>query len=92
MTLFDYLNAYNIELDLSQQELLATEQPFMATATPDLTELQADTSPADLWLSGNEWAGEAEVGGMPLASGTVDTSGQGNDVNNLDGEVLTPPV
>ncbi|MEO0604890.1 MAG: hypothetical protein AAF211_25890 [Myxococcota bacterium] len=41
-------------------------------------------SPADAWLSGNEWSGR-------MSSGTVDTSGQGNSVYSVDGEVLTLP-
>jgi hypothetical protein len=41
-------------------------------------------SPADRWLNGNEWAGR-------FSSGTVDTSGQGNDVISVDGHVLTLP-
>ena len=51
----------------------------------------ASGSPADPWLSGNEWAGEAEIGGMSLTSGTVDPSGEGNDVFSVDGEVLDLP-
>ncbi len=42
------------------------------------------TSPASGWLSGNEWSGR-------MSSGTVDTSGQGNSVYSVDGEVLTLP-
>lgn len=41
-------------------------------------------SPADRWLSGNEWSGR-------MSSGTVDTTGQGNSVYSVDGEVLTLP-
>ncbi|MEN0066479.1 MAG: hypothetical protein AAGA48_30360 [Myxococcota bacterium] len=48
-------------------------------------------SPADKWLSGNEWSGEARIGGMPMTSGTWDTSGGGNHVISVDGEVLTLP-
>jgi hypothetical protein len=48
-------------------------------------------SPADAWLSGNEWSGEAEIGGTALTGGTVDPSGEGNDVFAVDGEVLDLP-
>jgi len=48
-------------------------------------------SPADAWLSGNEWSGEARVGGMPMTSGTWDTSGGGNHVISVDGQVLNLP-
>jgi hypothetical protein len=57
-------------------------------AAPAATE--AAGSPADAWLSGSEWSGEAEVGGASL-TGTVDTSGGGNDVYSVDGEVLDLP-
>jgi hypothetical protein len=58
-------------------------------AAPAATE--AAGSPADAWLSGSEWSGEAEVGGASLTGGTVDTSGGGNDVYSVDGEVLDLP-
>jgi len=35
--------------------------------------------------------GEAEVGGVPLVSGTLDESGEGNSVYSVDGEVLELP-
>ena len=35
--------------------------------------------------------GEAEVGGSPYVSGTVDTSGGGNSVYSVGGEVLNLP-
>ena len=48
-------------------------------------------SPADRWLSGNEWEGEARIGGMPMTSGTWDTSGEGNHVISVGGKVLNLP-
>lgn len=48
-------------------------------------------SPADKWLSGNEFSGEARIGGMPMTSGTWDTSGGGNHVISVGGEVLNLP-
>ncbi|MEZ4238216.1 MAG: hypothetical protein R3F59_19115 [Myxococcota bacterium] len=42
-------------------------------------------SPADRWLSGDEWSGHT------LSSGNWDRSGQGNDVIMVDGEVLNLP-
>jgi hypothetical protein len=41
-------------------------------------------SPADPWLSGSEFDGH-------LSHGTFDTSGQGNHVISVDGEVLNLP-
>lgn len=40
---------------------------------------------------GGSFSGEAEVGGMPLVSGTIDQSGEGNSVFSVDGEVLNLP-
>ena len=42
------------------------------------------SSPADQWLNGNEFSGR-------MSSGTIDSSGQGNDVISVDGEVLNLP-
>ena len=50
-----------------------------------------EEAPADAWLSGDEWAGEAEIGGVAFTSGTVDPTGEGNDVFAVDGEVLDLP-
>lgn len=52
---------------------------------------RAGGSPADRWLSGAEWSGEASIGGGSMSSGTWDRSGGGNHVISLDGEVLTLP-
>jgi len=41
-------------------------------------------SPADRWLNGNEID-------APWTGGTIDTSGEGNHVIGLDGEVLNLP-
>jgi hypothetical protein len=41
-------------------------------------------SPADSWLSGGEWSGG-------MSSGTVDSTGQGNHVISIDGQVLDLP-
>lgn len=41
-------------------------------------------APAGGWHGGHEWSGR-------LSSGTVDPTGQGNDVISVDGEVLTFP-
>lgn len=47
--------------------------------------------PADPWLGGGEWSGEARIGGGSLTSGTVDRSGGGNHVFSVDGQVLDLP-
>jgi hypothetical protein len=41
-------------------------------------------SPADTWLSGNEWHGH-------ITSGTIDPTGHGNSVFAVDGHVLDLP-
>ena len=41
-------------------------------------------SPADNWLSGKEFSGR-------MSSGTIDSSGQDNDVISVNGEVLNLP-
>ena len=43
-----------------------------------------DRSPASTWLNGNEFSGR-------MSGGTIDTSGEGNHVIGLDGEVLNRP-
>jgi hypothetical protein len=44
-----------------------------------------ESSPADPWLNGNE------IDGRMYGSGTIDTSGEGNHVLSVGGEVLNLP-
>ena len=86
MTLFDYLDAYRVPTDVPLDEL-----PTLEEGTVPIAEIEAALSVADTWLSGHEWAGEAEIGGMPMTSGTFDPSGEGAHVFAVDGEVLDLP-
>lgn len=43
------------------------------------------------WQEEGAYRGEAEVGGSPIVSGTVDESGGGNSVHSIDGMVLELP-
>jgi hypothetical protein len=60
----------------------AVPVPQVAPAVP-LHDLSGP-SPADAWLTGHEWSGS-------ISSGTIDPTGQGNDVICYDGEVLNLP-
>ncbi len=85
MTLFDYLEAYLIPTD-GPPEAPAGPPP---EAPPELSALEAAFSPADAWLTGAEFAGEAPIGGD--VSGTWDSSGEGAHVISVGTEVLDLP-
>jgi hypothetical protein len=57
----------------------------VADGSTPLESHAAGESSADGWLAGHEWSGS-------LSSGTMDSSGQGNDVFSVDGEVLSLPT
>lgn len=57
---------------------------YPATTYPVVGSAPVGPSPADNWLSGSEFDGH-------ISHGTFDTSGQGNHVISVDGEVLNLP-
>jgi hypothetical protein len=87
--------AWVVGLDQGGTDPMTLGAPFAPDPTEVIPVLPAGSgdefhgglggSPADRWLTGNEWHGS-------LSSGTVDPTGQGNDVFAVGGHVLSLPT
>ena len=105
MTLFDYLDAFRGSVGrdaawwVHPAQVPVAEDPSMMAYDAQLEgwlgAMEAHVAPIDAMEPAEafdpSWRGEAEIGGMAFTSGTIDVSGQGNDVFMVDGEVLDLP-